>query len=229
VRLVAILSWYDEPAWALTELVASLATAGVDHLVAVDGAYMLYPEGRAQSPGEQAQAILAGAQGADMGVTVHCPQDVWFGNEIEKRSFAFKAAHMVARPEVDWLWVVDADERIQEALGLRDALERTECDVATLMIDEVNDGTREGAFPLRKFFRAQFHGIHLERNHFTYLTGDGQLLFEGYCIQKPELVEADNFPFVRIDHRGGRTKTRDFQAQVYYDRRKEHGAELVPG
>jgi hypothetical protein len=228
MRLIALLSWYDEPTWCLTELVASLATAGVDHLVAVDGAYMLYPEGRAQSPSEQAQAILAGCQGAGIGVSVYSGREVWYGNEIEKRTFTFAAGHLCAEPGVDWLWVVDADERIQETLGLREALEQTECDVATLMIDEVNDGTREGAFPLRKFFRAQQTGIHLENNHFTYKTGDGQLLFEGYCIAKPELVEADNFPFVRIDHRGGRTKQREFQAQVYYDRRKEHGAELVP-
>jgi hypothetical protein len=229
MRLIAILTWYDEPSWCLTELIASLAKAGVDHVVAIDGAYMLYPEGRGQSPGEQAQAILAGCQGAGMGATIHTPQDVWFGNEIEKRSFTFAAGHLVADAGVDWLWVVDADERIQETLGLREALEATECDVATLMIDEVNEGTREGAFPLRKFFRAQPTGIHLERNHFTYLTGDGQLLFEGYCIAKPELVEAENFGFVRIDHRGGRTKIRSFQAQVYYDRRKQYGAELVPG
>jgi hypothetical protein len=85
---------------------------------------MLYPEGRAQSPGEQAQTILATAQGAGMGCTIHEPQDVWFGNEIEKRSFLFRAAHMVARPGVDWLWVVDGDDRIQESLGLREAPSR---------------------------------------------------------------------------------------------------------
>lgn len=229
MRLIAILSWYDEPSWCLTELVASLAAAGVDHVVAVDGAYMLYPGGRGQSPGEQAQTIVAGCEGAGMGVTVHCPQDVWFGNEIEKRSFTFAAGHLIADPGVDWLWVVDADERIQETLGLRDALEQSTFAVASLMIDEVNDGTREGAFPLRKFFRAQPTGIHLENNHFTYVTGDGQLLFEGYCVPKPELVECDHFGFVRIDHRGGRTKLRSHQAQIYYDRRKERGAELVPG
>lgn len=229
MRLIAILTWYDEPTWALTELVASLAAAGVDHVVAVDGAYMLYPEGRAQSPGEQAQAILAGAQGAGMGVSVHCPQDVWFGNEIEKRSFTFAAGHMVAEAGVDWLWVVDADERMTETLGLRDKLADCDCDVAALTIDEVNDGTREGGFPLRKFFRAQETGIHLVNNHFTYMTGDGQLLFEGYCVAKDDLVECEMFPSIRIDHRGGRTKLRSHQAQVYYDRRKELGAELVPG
>jgi len=228
MRLIAILTWYDEPAWCLTELVASLALADVDHLVAVDGAYMLYPEGRAQSPGEQAQAILAGAQGSGMGVSLYAPQDVWFGNEIEKRSFTFAAGHLIADPGIDWLWVVDADERIQETVGLRDALEATEFDVVSVLMDEVNDGTREGAFPIRKFFRAQPTGIHLEDNHFTYLSGDGQLLFEGYCIARDGLVDCDHFGFVRVDHRGGRSKLRNDQARIYYERRKQFASELVP-
>ena len=229
MKLVALLTWYDEPSWCLTELVASLAAAGIDHLVAVDGAYMLYPLARPQSPGEQAQAILAAAQGASVGVSLYCPQDIWFGNEIEKRSFTFAAGHMVAVPGEDWLWIVDADERITEALGLREALERLDCDAASLMYDEVNGGTREGSFPIRKFFRAQPTGIHLRHNHFSYWTGDGQLLYEGYCVAKPGLADCEHLPFVRCDHRGGRSTWRSYQAQVYYDRRKEFGAELVPG
>jgi hypothetical protein len=228
VKLIALLSWYDEPAWCLTELVTSLAAAGVDHVVAVDGAYMLYPEGRGQSPGEQSQAILSAAQGAGMGCTIHTPQDVWFGNEIEKRTFLFAAGHLIAEPGVDWLWIVDGDDRVQEALGLRDALEQTEFDVMSVMTDEVNDGTREGSFPVRRLFRAQLAGIHLEDNHFTYLSGDGELLFEGYCIAREGLVDCDHLGFVRVDHRGGRSKLREDYARRYYERRKEYAAELVP-
>ena len=229
MKLIAVLNWYDEPPWCLVELVASLAAAGADSLVAVDGAYALFPNGRAQSPGEQAQAILAAGQGAGLEVALHVPRDVWWGNEIEKRTFAFDLGHHIADDFEDWLWIVDADERIQEALGLRDALERTGHDVASLMMDEVNDGTREGVVPIRKFFRAQETGIHLENNHFTYVTGDGQLLYEGFQAPRPELVECEHLLFVRIDHRGGRSKLRDHEAQVYYDRRKEAAAELVPG
>lgn len=229
MKLIAILSWYDEPAWCLTELVTSLAGAGIDHLVAVDGAYMLYPEGKAQSPGEQAQAILAACHGANVGCTIYTPQTVWFGNEIEKRAFAFKLAELVATPGEDWFWIVDGDERIQETIGLREALERSEYDAASLLMDEVIDGTREGVVPITKFFRAQETGLHLKNNHFTFYTGDGQLIYEGFQTPKPGLAECEFLSFVRIDHRGGRSKMRKYQAQVYYDRRKEHGAELVPG
>jgi hypothetical protein len=229
VKLIALLTWYDEPAWCLTELVTSVAKAGADHLVAVDGAYALYPNGTAQSPGEQAQAILAACQGAQIGVTLYCPQEVWFGNEVEKRSFAFAAGHQVAISGEDWLWIVDGDEVITEAQGLHDALAKTSFDVVSAMMDEVTAGSREGVVPIRKFFRAQPSGIHLEHNHFTYRTGDGQLLYEGFMVPKPGLVEADHFAFVRFDHRGGRSKIRQYQAQVYYDRRKELVAELVPG
>lgn len=229
MKLIAVLNWYDEPVWALVELVASLATAGTDSLVAIDGAYLLFPEGRAQSPGEQSQAIVAAAQGAGMEVTLHCPRDVWFGNEVEKRSFGFAAAHLIAKPDEDWIWIVDADERITETMGLRESLERTEHDVCSLMIEQVFDGTREGLFPLRKFFRAQETGIHLENNHFTYRTGDGLLLYEGFCTPKAEIAECEHLPFVRCDHRGGRSKLREHAAQIYYDRRREAGAELIPG
>lgn len=229
MKLIAVLIWYDEPTWALVELTASLAAAGCDALVAVDGAYALYPNGRAQSPGEQAQALLAAAQGAGMEISLHLPREVWWGNEIEKRTFAFEAAHGIAKGWDDWLWIVDADDRIQEAQGLREALECCDVDVASLFMDEVNEGTREGVIPVRRFFRAQESGISVVTNHFTYMSGDGQLLFEGYQVPRPELAPCDHLPFVRIDHRGGRSEARNYAKQVYYDRRKEAAAELVPG
>lgn len=228
MKLIALLSWYDEPVWALTELVASLARAGCDHLVAVDGAYALFPEARAQSPGEQAQALLAAAQGAGMGVCIHVPQEVWFGNELEKRTFLFAAGHQVAEPGEDWLWVCDADEVILEAIGLRERLEATEHDVAEVIL-RMNENGDGGLEPIRKLFRAQQSGIFVRTNHFTYQTGDGRLLWEGHLPPKPVLVGAETMHFVRVDHRRTRKDRRLEDRQRYYDRRKEHGIELVPG
>src|SRR5262249_40678789 len=162
------LSWYDEPAWALAELVASTARFGADALVAVDGAYMLYPDGRAQSPAEQSQAILATAQGAGMEVVLHCPQEPWAGNEIEKRTKSLALAEEIAEPGEDWIWICDGDEVVTEGLGLRLALEQTHFDTAEVLMEEVLDGSREGIAPIRKFFRAQASGIVLEDNHFTF-------------------------------------------------------------
>src|SRR6266498_1360247 len=57
LKIIAILSWFDEsPSW-LSACVASLARAGCSHLVAVDGAYRLYPDGRPHSGIAQQDAI----------------------------------------------------------------------------------------------------------------------------------------------------------------------------
>jgi hypothetical protein len=230
MKLVAVLSWYDEPAWALTELVTSLGAAGADSLVAVDGAYALFPEGKAQSPSEQSQAILAAAQGSEMECLLHIPQTVWFGNEIEKRTFALCEAGWLANAGEDWLWIVDGDEVVTEAEGLRNALEVTKHDTADVLMDEVLDGSREGVHPIRKFFRAQESGIFLEHNHFTFWSGDGQLLYEGFQTPREDLATSEVLNFVRIDHRrGARSEMRNHRAQTYYDRRKQLKAELVPG
>src|SRR5262245_5842990 len=229
MKLIAVLSWYDEPAWCLTELVTSLGKAGADAIVAVDGAYALFPEGRAQSPSEQSQAILAAAQGCGMEVVLHLPREVWFGNEVEKRTFSLNAAHEIALAGEDWIWICDGDEVVTEADGLREALEQTEHDTADILMDEVLDGSREGVHPIRKFFRAQEQGIELEHNHFTFWSGD-QLLYEGFQTPRPDLATSEVLNFVRIDHRrGARSEQRNYRAQVYYDRRKELKAELVPG
>jgi hypothetical protein len=224
LKLIAVLSWYDEPAWALTELVTSLGAAGADSLVAVDGAYALFPEGRPQSPSEQSQAILAAAQGSGIEVVLHLPREVWFGNEIEKRTYS------LAEPEQDWIWICDGDEVVTEADGLRHALETTKHDTADILMDEVLDGSREGVHPIRKFFRAQASGIYLEHNHFTFWSGDGQLLYEGFQTPREDLATSEVLNFVRIDHRrGARSEMRNHRAQTYYDRRKQLKAELVPG
>jgi hypothetical protein len=178
VKIIGVLSWYDEPSWCLAELVASAAKAGMDALVAVDGAYALYPGGRGQSPTEQAQVIHGAAMGAGVELVLHVPRDVWFDNEIEKRSVSLALAHQIAEPGEDWLWILDGDEVITEAIGLRPALEQTELETASVMMEEVLDGSRTGGIvPIRKFFKAQPGGIRLENNHFTFLGADGKLLY----------------------------------------------------
>ena len=47
VKLHGLLSFYDEPETSLLACIDGLANAGVDHLLAVDGAYQLYPDAKA--------------------------------------------------------------------------------------------------------------------------------------------------------------------------------------
>jgi hypothetical protein len=131
------LSWFDERTDWLAELVASLAAVGVDHLVAVDGAYGLYPGARGSSGSEQASVVLGAAHGAGIGVTVHVPAFPWPGNEVEKRTVLFALGHLVAQPYDDWLVVADADE-VWESGDLRADLADCAADVAEVMLVERN-------------------------------------------------------------------------------------------
>jgi hypothetical protein len=241
MKLIGILCWYDESASWLAASIASLAKAGVDHLVAVDGAYRLYPDGRARSPGNQQDIILKAAYGTGIGVTLHAPQEPWPGNEVEKRAYAFAAAELVAEPGRDWYFVLDADEVVTKPGNLRAELERTELNVAEVSAFEYNDPLtapgmaaaarripwpRRCTFPVRKLFRA-LPGLTVVGNHYTYVAPDREHQLYGNRAAGAVLEEAlDLTQALEVEHR---TNLRDMarrQAQLeYYKLRAEVGAE----
>jgi hypothetical protein len=100
--------FYDEPVPELVACIKGLHDAGVTELVAVDGAYALYPDGQPASDPNQHAAIVLACRRLGMGCTLHVPARVWAGNEVEKRTFLFKLGWTVAE-EGDWFWVQDAD------------------------------------------------------------------------------------------------------------------------
>jgi hypothetical protein len=141
MKLYGLISWYDEaPSW-LSACVASLAKVGCDHIVALDGAYAFYPEGKPRSGPEQAEAIYRTAEGAGMGCTIHAPSEVWLGNEVEKRSKLFEIAEVISEPHVDWWFVMDADQVVvdPDPSTLKPRLEATDLDVAETMFEERMD------------------------------------------------------------------------------------------
>jgi hypothetical protein len=228
-RIVALLSWFDEqPAW-LAELVASMGRAGVDHVVAVDGAYGAYPDGTGNSGSEQAQVVAATALGAGMGCTIHIPSEAWAGNEIEKRTFLFALAHLVAVPDRDWLWVLDGDEVITESAGLKEALEGTDKQVATVNLWEgVCSGEHENtSMTLRMLFRAQRTGISVQGHHAHYRSGDGQVLWNA-CQPTNETPVLPLERMVHVRHRpGDRQAYRNRKRLGYYDRTKDMNLEQL--
>lgn len=225
MRLIALVSWFDEQAAWLAELVASLATAGVDHVVAVDGAYALYPHGRGNSGSEQGRVVAATALGAGMGCTVHQPAFPWVGGEVEKRSVMFALGHLAAVPDEDWLVVADADEVWEQPHGLRDALSGTELDVAEVMLVERTGHGRSNAM-IRKCFRAQPGGIWVEDRHCRYVAADGRVLWDQ--ARRGEEVEALTLMDVRVLHRPGeREAHRTVDRLDYYVRRRELNAEAL--
>lgn len=227
MRLIALLSWYDERTDWLAELVASMARAGVDHVVAVDGAYALYPQAGGTSGSQQAQVVTACAVGAGMGVTIHVPQGPWIGNEVEKRSALFSLGGVIAEPGTDWFWVCDADEVIAQAAGVREQLERSDLAVAEVLVEEhVAQGAYEwNRAVIRKLFRAHPAGIRVEHHHARYVNGDGDVLEDrGHPLGQ---VEAKSLWDVKIHHRpGDREEYRTAKRLSYYETRRNLAIEV---
>lgn len=237
MKIIAILCWYDEsPSW-LAATLSSLSThVQADHVVAVDGAYALLPGGRAFSGFEQHQIISELCRTGEMGLTLHAPSEVWLGNEVEKRSFAFQLAEQVAGSEDDWYFVIDADEVVTHAFGVRETLERTDEDVGRVSLFERFDPNqtptasrvahntsipRESACPSPRFFRA-LRSLHVAENHYTYVAGNGRMLQVADHHHQGAAAELH----VEMEHR---TRLRDMarreQQQSYYRRRDELGIE----
>ena len=148
VRIVAVLSWYDEPVDWLRECVASARFC--DHLIAVDGAYAAFPGvlEMPSSPPVQSQAIRE----AWPGCTVHVQPDPWSG-EVAKRDFMFRLA---ADGGADWVFRIDADEIVTNVPeDLREQLARTTQYVAeSTFMYERTPGWPLAASQLRCLFRA---------------------------------------------------------------------------
>lgn len=215
MRVIGLLSFYDEKPDHLTAAVGSLVTAGVDHLLAVDGAYGLYPHPQPVSPPECHDAIRDAT--GDVGFTLHVPAAPWVNNEIEKRTTMFRLAHALAEPYDDWLFVLDADEVIVESDGWRERLEQCELDVAAILHGEPDVRPRSA----RRLFRAHPRGIRVERAHYLYFDGDGRCLWGLGQIPRKLLTE------LRVLHRPReRTPERHAGRNQYYEDRKAARAEV---
>jgi hypothetical protein len=194
MKVIALLSWYEEtPSW-LAATAASLA-GFADHLVAVDGAYKLYPNGRPSSTTEQHDALREACHATGVGLTIHTPTTVWAGNEVEKRAFMFKLGLAVAEPSEDWFLIIDGDTLLHpssEKIAARRWLQETDYDVADVtmwtrtdpeLVEALAAGgdqyilPRDQAMPFRSLFRA-LSGLTVEGLHYVYTTRkDGRRIF----------------------------------------------------
>jgi hypothetical protein len=211
VQIVALLSWYDErPSW-LAGLTASLAGMA-DHIIAVDGAYGLYPQGKGGSPAEQAEAIRETARGVGMGCTIHEPRHAWPGNEVEKRDFMFRAGEQITDPD-DWYFIIDGDELVTDAgLDLHAECGHSSHDAAEVTMWQYREHAEPHERPfstalveesaIRIIFRA-IRGLAVRGKHYIYVTPDGRHLWGDGC---ESMAPASNFQAVRVQHRN---KSRD--------------------
>lgn len=233
MRIIALLSFYDEAPDVLSECIAALAVRGdIDHLVAVDGVYRTYPHESPVSPVEQHAAVMVAARRHNIPLTFHVPSVAWGGGEVEKRTALFKIGLSVAE-RGDWFWVQDADQFVREAPGLKERLAATDHDVATIRLhdrvieripfDQRAPGMVED-FQMRALFRAQ--PITVAVNHYTYVTDDGRVLWGGSAPGQG-MVEALDMQDVIVDHcPDRRTAQRQQGKHAYYIDRDARGLEL---
>lgn len=137
MNIVGVLCWYDEQPSMLAACAAGFARV-CDTIVAVDGAYALYPGGRARSHPVQAEAILAACETQGAACVVHRPRDVFYGNEVEKRNLSLRLA---AAFQPDWVMVIDADTTVMQTDpdAVRDTLANTSLLAATYTLLDTKD------------------------------------------------------------------------------------------
>lgn len=227
MKIIGLLSWYDEPALMLRECVAALADAGVTHLVAVDGAYAFYPGGKGASEPAQHGVLHLACREFDVALTAHTPTGVWAGNETEKRTFLFRLGWTVADPG-DWFWVQDADMFVTRFPGdLKDRLAETRLDVAEVRIhDMVAARLQQPNFPeffeMASLFRAQ--PIRVVTHHANYVTDDGTQLWAG--VDQPVTETLDLTGAVTVEHRPNDRPTDRLAAKMgAYNARDRSGVE----
>lgn len=245
MRIWALLSWYDESPAHLREMVESVAPL-VDGVVAVDGAYALYPGAEATSPPGQATALQSACDAADLELIVARPAEPWAGGEVEKRAAMFARALLAAYPFEDWFIIMDGDMLLGpcDVAAAREELEATDLDVAQIEFAELARGSSThhiNLTPFRSLFRA-VPGLTVEGTHWLYNVPDDTRpsgrRFMWHGIVKPDDPrEFEHAPepaldlreHVRLLHRPhdrepARVRARD----GYYQKRELAVAERVP-
>jgi hypothetical protein len=240
--IIGKLIWYDEsPSW----LAACVAGFGrvCDTIVAVDGAYQLYPRARSHSMPEQREAIMAAAEAAGCGCVVYQPRDVWAGNEVAKRNAALDLCRHLGTPGEDWVLVFDSDFQVMQVYAdtVRAALAETEHHVATytlldgqdMLADEATaklarhtDVSTQWTVRTRSIYRL-LPGLQYHVKHWNVIAdnpdGPGSITLFG-----PEQVEEEarlEGALVAYHRRKDRAKVRLDDAAAYFAARDLAGAE----
>lgn len=234
-RCTGILSFFDETLEMLAASVSSLVGV-VDHLVAVDGAYALYPGGKASSDPSQMRLISEICSGARIGLTTHTPSAVWGGNEVQKRSHALHLAEAVTDPN-GWYLVLDADCVVTEVhpewfTRLKEVADDDwgSIEVGVYEVRPIPGyfpEPGEGLSPVRLMYRA-LRGMTYGPSHWTVHAPDpesgDEIFFWGPKEFEP-VSAYDGTSLLHVEHRLGRPEYRVQNAKMYYSTREHLGIE----
>lgn len=203
MKLYAILSYYDEPVSWLCATVASLRRLGVDHLIAVDGAYLHY-RGKPCSPIEQADAVMRAADSVGIGCTLVRPNELLW-TEQQKRDYCFRLLETMATPHVDWVTIIDADEVVVSESAkwkdeLADAPDDSHC-AGAWILNRI-DPTATSPAPNNTEKTPEIHrNIELDAE---YKTGQSRF----WRVMRDMRVERTHYNFTGIDQNGVRVNIR---------------------
>lgn len=111
MKIIGLLSFFDEPPELLKESISRVRALGVDSLIACDGPYDLYPAESQVSRFETIESVIECSTGMSF---LLLSKKKWSGNEVEKRNYMLGLALDVA-DEGDWLLVFDADHMWEQA------------------------------------------------------------------------------------------------------------------
>ncbi len=219
MKIVALLSFFDEPDHLLEECVASLR--GVcDAVVAVDGRYFAYPADYHLSPPGNEAAIRAGADTAGIDAYVYREPGrpgPWL-NEVAKRQAMFRLGERHTT-DADWFLIIDADERVIDRGDVRERLEDT--DLLSGLVLLMEDIGSVAAYPwLLKAAR----GITIGPAHYQYSLPDGRRL---WCCYNRCVPSLDTHHDLMLEHRTReRSEAREARRWAYYLRRDSQQMEV---
>ena len=218
MRVVALVSWFDEPDHLLEDCVASLR-GFCDAVICLDGPYATYFYDDAQSPPSNLAAIARGAQQAGIPVYIHLAHGPWMG-ECEKRTAMFRLGERHTTPD-DWFFCIDADERVLEHGYTRDRLEAaTNYDAGTVLLMESDS---LGCLIIPQLFRAH-RGITIGPAHYQYSLPDGRRL---WCCHNETVERLDTHHDIIVEHRvKERSEAREARRWAYYLRRDSQQMEV---
>lgn len=217
MRIHGLLSWYDEPvAW----LAAAVSSFGrfCDTIVAVDGAYSLYPQGTPRSHPNQVEAIQLAAEAAQVSCLVYQPSETWAENEIGKRQFAIDLLLAIA-DWGDWVCVFDADYHVRRVNveAVRWDLENTDLNVATYeLLDTIEEPKTSWTSPTRDFFRWE-PALRIGPTHAHYSLSDKWLKGPGVELEEALSLGQNLVCYHRTQDR---TRARIDAQQRYYKTRQ---------
>lgn len=246
MKVCGILSWYDEsPGWL------AAACAGFsrvcDHIVAVDGSYALLPGARPASHPLQAEAILSACEASGVACTIHRPNDLFHGNEVEKRNLTLKLAGTYLEPDRDWVLIFDADVHMFKVNPdrVRGELERTTRMIASYtVIDGIDylsdpemaeyvakeDYATEWTLRTNDIYRWHPSLMYGPQHWMLSRDIDGERQWLRHSDNSVPPVLDLNASMVAYHRTANRSKVRTDAQLAYYQARDLHGVEsAVPG